>query len=89
VGSVPGPDEVEALKRLWQQAPTWDIEWTEGFEAHRDALAAWHQEQVQRRAAVLDCAPAIAAILEELVHCWLDCVPPQSTLAVRFLAGWK
>lgn len=50
-------DEVAALKREWIQDPCWDIETTEGFEAHQDELLAhrlnveeegrrWYQEQL-------------------------------------------
>lgn len=36
--------EVEALKRDWINDPQWDIEDTEGFEAHYDELKAYHDE---------------------------------------------
>lgn len=37
--------EVEALKASWLSDPCWDIESTEGFEAHRDELLTFHYEQ--------------------------------------------
>jgi hypothetical protein len=37
-------EQVEALKRNWLNDPVWDIEDTPGFEAHRDELAAFHQQ---------------------------------------------
>lgn len=36
--------DVEALKRSWFNDPHWDIEDTEGFEAHYDELKAYHDE---------------------------------------------
>ena len=36
--------EIEILKRQWQADPCWDIEDTEGFEAHRQELAAWRAQ---------------------------------------------
>lgn len=38
------PEEIEALKREWRKDPIWDIEDTEGFEAHYDELRAYHAE---------------------------------------------
>lgn len=38
-------DEIEALKANWLGDPCWDIEDTEGFEAHRNELAEFHNEQ--------------------------------------------
>ena len=40
---VPSREEVEDLKRQWYRDPAWDIEETEGFEAHRDELTAYHE----------------------------------------------
>lgn len=37
-------EEIAALKRGWKADPCWDIEDTEGFEAHRDELTAYHLE---------------------------------------------
>lgn len=37
-------DEIDALKRDWQRDPCWDIEETEGFEAHREELEEFHAE---------------------------------------------
>lgn len=34
-------EDVEALKADWLSDPQWDIEHTEGFEAHREELAAF------------------------------------------------
>jgi hypothetical protein len=39
------PEEIELLKSNWLKDPCWDIEETEGFEAHRDELAAFHEEK--------------------------------------------
>ena len=35
--------EIEDLKRQWERDPIWDIEETEGFEAHREELLAWRE----------------------------------------------
>lgn len=37
--------EIAALKASWSNDPCWDIEKTEGFEAHREELAAYRQDQ--------------------------------------------
>ena len=34
--------EIEDLKRGWLKDPCWDIEETEGFEAHREELELFH-----------------------------------------------
>ncbi|WP_034340844.1 hypothetical protein [Deinococcus misasensis] len=38
------PEEIEALKRSWAADPCWDIEATEGFEAHREELQRFSEE---------------------------------------------
>lgn len=35
------PQRIEILKSQWMSDPCWDIEATEGFEAHKSELAAW------------------------------------------------
>ena len=37
--------DIENLKEGWLKDPCWDIEETEGFKAHREELAAFHEEQ--------------------------------------------
>jgi hypothetical protein len=37
-------EEIEALKQDWHADPCWDIEETEGFEAHREELEAYRLE---------------------------------------------
>lgn len=37
-------DEIEELKRNWRNDPCWDIEYTDGFEAHYDELKSFHEE---------------------------------------------
>lgn len=36
--------EIEDLKRQWKADGTWDIEDTEGFEAHKTELYIWRLE---------------------------------------------
>ena len=43
------PEEIEALKKNWLQDPCWDIEDTEGFEAHREELLTWRKEYQAKR----------------------------------------
>ena len=43
------PVEIEALKKNWLQDPCWDIEDTEGFEAHREELLTWRKEYQAKR----------------------------------------
>ena len=38
------PQEIQDLKDNWLADPCWDIEDTEGFEAHREELLAFHNE---------------------------------------------
>jgi hypothetical protein len=38
------PEEIEALKRNWLSDPCWDIEHTDGFEAHQEELAAFRND---------------------------------------------
>ncbi|MGE5619567.1 MAG: hypothetical protein ACM3US_09955 [Sphingomonadaceae bacterium] len=50
-------EEIEYLKGQWESDPTWDLEETEGFEAHREELAAfaaakkaeWEAQEKARR----------------------------------------
>lgn len=42
--SMKTPEEVEELKKQWRHDPIWDIEDTEGFEAHRQELLEFHEE---------------------------------------------
>lgn len=37
--------EIEDLKENWLHDPCWDIEDTEGFEAHREELEKFHKEK--------------------------------------------
>jgi len=51
-------EEVEALKKIWQNDPIWDIEHTEGFEEYAPELLAfsndmhskWRKESARRLA---------------------------------------
>jgi hypothetical protein len=48
IGEFPIPKsrlEIQVLKSTWAEDPHWDIEDTEGFEAHREELLAFHEEQ--------------------------------------------
>lgn len=64
-------EEIESLKRNWESDPCWDIEGTEGFEAHSDELlvhrlkmeARWSQErydEIDRKATQLRCSHELA-----------------------------
>ena len=37
-------DEIEALKKSWRRDRAWNIEETEGFEAHREELYEYRQQ---------------------------------------------
>jgi len=67
--------EINNLKAQWRHDPCWDIEDTEGFEAHYDELIAyrietektWREErdrerfeEVDRRATELKCSMELA-----------------------------
>ncbi|NJO81638.1 MAG: hypothetical protein HC828_01960 [Blastochloris sp.] len=44
--------EIEALKANWRNDPCWDLETTEGFEAHVDTLRAYRlQDEAAWKAA--------------------------------------
>lgn len=36
-------DEIDKLKRSWADDPSWDLEETEGFEAHREDLLSFRR----------------------------------------------
>jgi hypothetical protein len=36
---------IEDLKSQWEADPCWDIEQTEGFEAHRDELKSYRKQK--------------------------------------------
>lgn len=62
--TVKTQEEIDALKRSWASDPCWDIEDSEGFEAHRDELLAFKAEQeawweAQRRSRLENLAKEI------------------------------
>jgi hypothetical protein len=72
-------EEIRELKRQWENDPHWDIESTEGFEAHRDELLAfsnkkhdeWDQREKERIAHVAEKMgitgnTAVAYLIESL-----------------------
>lgn len=42
---VKSADEIQKLKDGWRHDPCWDIEDTEGFEAHKEELLKYRLEQ--------------------------------------------
>lgn len=84
----PTAEEIENLKQCWLSHPTWDIEFSVGFDLVFNELAAWHDEQIWRKAKALGCSHLMASILEELVRCWIGGVPPKSPFALRLLASY-
>lgn len=74
--------EIDALKVSWREDQTWDIEETEGFEAHRAELAAFRQDieaardaflERQRGAAIERLIKPVAALALKLdVPCTLE-----------------
>lgn len=42
--------EIEALKTNWLRDPCWDVEGTEGFEAHHDELLAFRETAIDAEA---------------------------------------
>lgn len=69
--------EIKELKREWESDPCWDIEDTEGFEAHREELTAFriakeaewdqlHRESVRSKAKALKCSLEMALYIEYL-----------------------
>lgn len=39
------PEQIQKLKDNWSQDPCWDIEDTEGFEAHKEELLAFRRQK--------------------------------------------
>lgn len=65
--------EIADLKRQWKADPCWDIEDTEGFEAHRHELEAYHlrnlleaQQRIREDAEALGLTKAGYALLFDL-----------------------
>ena len=69
--------EIDELKANWKHDPCWDIEDTEGFEAHRRELLSWrneyereaeqsYAERIEARATELKCSPELVKYLEFL-----------------------
>jgi hypothetical protein len=86
---VPTAAAIARLKAAWLRHPTWDIELIGGFEPVMTELAQWHEEQVKLRARVMGCSYLMASVVEEIMHCWLDCAPPVSPLARRVLLSFR
>ena len=42
------PEQIEALKKDWLNDPCWDIEYAEGFEAHKEELKNFSDEQEEK-----------------------------------------
>lgn len=70
-------EEIEELKRQWLVDPCWDIEDTEGFEAHREGLAKyrkevesnWTADRMERiaiKAKALNCSVELAEHIMQL-----------------------
>lgn len=68
-------DEIEELKQQWLADPAWDIEHTEGFEAHEQELTAFHEihqmvwdiaafKRVETECNRLGCSPAMFSRLK-------------------------
>lgn len=71
------PNEIATLKTNWFNDPIWDIEDTEGFEAHYDELKTYHETQrrlwkeardseMALKALELGCSPELAAYIQRL-----------------------
>jgi hypothetical protein len=62
--------EIDNLKTQWLADPNWDIEQTEGFEQHREELAAfgaefkakWEKQNAEAKLKALKNAPAFPQI---------------------------
>lgn len=65
-GGTATREDVEDLKRNWQQDPCWDLADTEGFEEYREELAAFQQQYEQRTRA--DSEAEVAALAARF-HC--------------------
>ena len=72
-------EEVDQLKAQWAHDPCWDIEYTEGFEEHKEELreyreqkeAQWEkarQDRIQAKADELQCSLPLAEYILILEH---------------------
>ncbi len=77
------PEELAKLKREWCADGCWDLEYTEGFEAHYDELLAFSNEykaqvaaktqvRLEKRAEQLGCPGNVKLVqyIEALEHCF-------------------
>ncbi len=84
------PAEIEQLKTNWLNDPCWDIETTEGFEAHTEELKAFHDEQRVKWIAALKAkedARRVRTIYQRLDG---GSTAAQDTLESELLAeGWQ
>ena len=69
--------EIDDLKANWKHDPCWDIEDTEGFEAHRKELLTWRnvyerayekkeKARIEERATEFKCSPELIKHIEFL-----------------------
>lgn len=59
--------EIDDLKFQWQRDPCWEIEYTEGFEAHYDELKAWRDEWESINRVSFEPLPELELVGESLV----------------------
>lgn len=80
--------EIEQLKADWRRDPCWDIEETEGFEAHRDELLQYRQQYNA------ECEQNEKNRLQRLKRVWYDLTLNETarldnyTSITRVPGGW-
>lgn len=87
------PAEIADLKRQWLNDPSWDIEDTEGFEAHRDELLAWRlkdQAEQARKALEREAARDIQTISAPLgAHRARETQQADDRISDLLKTGWR
>lgn len=67
--------DIKVLQYQWLNDPTWDIEYTEGFEEHKEELRKWRVEveekkkallKKQQRAEKLQCSIPLVEYIEKM-----------------------
>ena len=62
-------DDLTALKKSWLDDPCWDIEDSEGFEAHKAELLAWrknHEARYQLEQNIIQAQSKVSSLEQAL-----------------------
>ena len=84
-------EELEALKQSWLNDPCWDIETTEGFEAHKGELSAFRlrHEKLWHKAIEIGAPPGNKKLIEYLDSLETRIAKLERELHQRMQGGYK